>query len=240
MCTATYLPFAPSGFALTHSRDEQAARLPSTPPQTVRIGKNSVTFPRDPQGKGTWIATNAQQAICLLNGAFVPHVRKSSYRHSRGLVPLHYFQYASVDDFSTHYDFEDIEPFTLLCAEAGRLTELRWTGGRLYTHEKNAFRPHIWSSVTLYSSLAIEKRDGWFREWLVHNPTPSVEDVRQFHKSAGDGDSHDAVRMNRKGELLTLSLTTLVLDGSKAEIVYEDFAQDYFTQQTLPLTHAND
>jgi uncharacterized protein with NRDE domain len=239
MCTATYIPFHSPGFVLTHSRDEQAARPSSTPPQAFRIGEQLVTFPRDPQGQGTWIATNAQRAVCLLNGAFVPHTHKGGYRHSRGLVPIHYFEFASVDEFYTHYEFNGIEPFTLLCAEVGRLTELRWNGERLYTHEKNAFCPYIWSSVTLYSAVVTEKRESWFREWIAQNSSPSVEAIRHFHKSAGDGDSRNSVRMNRNDELLTLSLTSLLLDGTKAEVLYEDFTQSTVTQKTLPLTHAN-
>ncbi len=133
MCTATYLPFRPQGYVLTHSRDEQAARPAALPPQLVTINDQVVAFPRDPQGQGTWIATNAQTTVCLLNGAFAPHQRKERYKHSRGMVPLHFFEYPSIEEFYTTYDFQDIEPFTLLCAEIGRLTELRWDGENLYT-----------------------------------------------------------------------------------------------------------
>ncbi len=238
MCTATYLPFKSLGYVLTHSRDEQAARPAAIPPQRIRINDQTVAFPRDPQGQGTWIATNAQTSVCLLNGAFVLHQRREQYKHSRGLVPLHFFDYASVDEFCTAYDFQNIEPFTLLCAEVGRLTELRWDGEQLYTNEKNPLLPHIWSSVTLYAPEVIKKREGWFQDWCRQHPAPTVEAIRHFHRTGGEGDSRNGILMNRNNELLTLSLTSMARQESGVEIIYEDFMANAFTTHTLPLAHA--
>jgi hypothetical protein len=238
MCTATYLPLKSRGYVLTHSRDEQAARPAALPPQRVRINDQTVTFPRDPQGQGTWIATNTNTAVCLLNGAFIPHERKERYKHSRGMVPLHFFDYASVDAFCTAYDFQQIEPFTLLCAEIGRLTELRWDGEDLYTTKKNPLTPHIWSSVTLYPPEVIEVRESWFRKWCERHPSPAVEDIRHFHQTGEKGDSQNGILMNRNNELLTLSLTSIDQQENGAEMIYEDFMANALTKHTLPLEHA--
>ncbi len=243
MCTATYLPLRSSRFILTHSRDEKAIRPAARPPKAFRIGDQDVTFPQDPQGHGTWIASNGQTTACLLNGAFTPHLPKPPYdsgqpRHSRGLVIPHFFNHASMDAFSTEYDFCGIEPFTLLILEAGRVVELRWNGKRLFTHEKDPDRPHIWSSVTLYTRDVIEKREGWFRDWVRQNPIPSVADVRHFHQHAGDGDPQNSLRMNRQNTLLTLSLSSLVQHDDEAEFIYEDFTQPLFSQQTIRPAYA--
>ncbi|WP_332367647.1 hypothetical protein [Spirosoma telluris] len=178
MCTATYLPFGPNGFILTHSRDEKALRPAARPPGTVNIGGTEVTFPQDPQGQGTWIASGhrtgsfVQTAVCLLNGGFVSHLPQPPYRHSRGLVPLHFFTYPSIDVFVRAYGFRGIEPFTLLIVEAGglidrRVVELRWNGNRLFMSEKDPEHPNIWSSVTLYSPDVIRKRESWFGSGVI-------------------------------------------------------------------------
>ncbi|WP_077919081.1 NRDE family protein [Spirosoma sp. 209] len=238
MCTATYVPLATNGFILTHSRDEKAIRPAARPPKAVSIGDQAVIFPQDPQSQGTWIASSARTTVCLLNGAFVPHQVQPAYKQSRGLVIPHFFTYPSINAFSAAYDFDHIEPFTLLVAEAERLTELRWTGQRLFTHEKDPNRAHIWSSVTLYTPDMIKKREGWFGDWLPQHPNPTVDDIRHFHQSAGDGDAETSIRMNRQHALLTISLTSIVQQDGDAEFIYEDFTQSTFSQQTIRPAYA--
>ena len=231
MCTATYLPISPSGFILTHSRDEKAIRPPARSPQAVAIGGQSVTFPQDPQGMGTWIASASGLTACLLNGAFVPHQAQPPYRHSRGLVTLDVFDYASVDSFIQHYPFAGIEPFTLLLLDNSQLTELRWTGKRLFVNEKDPKKPHIWSSVTLYTSAIIQQRERWFAQWQQRVSHWSVAAIRAFHKTAGDGDAHNALRMNRP-QYVTVSLTSVVSDGQQTDMIYEALT-------SKPMPHPN-
>lgn len=238
MCTATYFPLNNGGFVLTHSRDEKAIRPAACGPKEVRIGTQSVTFPQDPQGHGTWIAASAQATVCLLNGAFAPHLPKPPYKHSRGLVILHFFTYPSADVFADTYDCCEIEPFTLLIAEVGRLVELRWNGKRLFMHEKDPDRPHIWSSATLYTTDVIERREAWFRDWQHQQPYPSVEAIRWFHQTAGDGDPENSLRMNRQNALLTLSLTSIVHTREEVTMIYHDFAQAITTQHLIHPTYA--
>jgi len=238
MCTVTYLPLSTGSFILTHSRDEAAARPPAHPPQTNVFGGHTVLFPQDTKGLGTWIAQSNTQVVCLLNGAFVAHQPRPPYCHSRGLVIPHFFGYASLEDFAAGYAFSGIEPFTLLVAETGRLTELRWNGNRLFLHEQDPNRPHIWSSVTLYNPAVVAKREGWFRDWLAKTPTPSVADVRHFHQTAGADDPENGLRMNRQNRLLTLSLTSVVHPGNAADaqpatMIYEDFILQTRHEYTL-------
>ena len=221
MCTVTYLPIGPSGFILTHSRDEKAIRPAAQSPRTVNIGGRSVTFPKDPQGMGTWIASSNGLTVCLLNGAFVPHQPQPPYRHSRGLVVLDVFDYVSIDAFIQHYPFAGLEPFTLLLAETGRLTELRWNGKRLFMSEKDTKKPHIWSSVTLYTAEVVQERVRWFAQWQQQISYWSVAGIRAFHKTAGDGDAGNALRMNRS-QYNTVSLTSVLSNGTQTEMIYED------------------
>jgi len=236
MCTATYLPNATGGFVLTHSRDEQAVRRPACPPQTDTFGGHTVLFPQDPQSSGTWIASSGQLTLCLLNGAVRAHQPQPPYRHSRGLVIPHFFSFVSVDAFVAEYDFSNIEPFTLLVCQTDRLAELRWNGNRTAVQELDPAQPHIWSSVTLYGPDVVARREGWFRQWLLQKPNPSVAEIRNFHQTAGADDPENGLRMNRDGKLLTLSLSSVVQPGNAADgyMLYEDFTQHTRYQTNLP------
>jgi hypothetical protein len=227
MCTATYFPIADknSSFVLTHSRDEKAIRPVAHLPQPTLINRQTVLFPQDPQGQGTWIATTDDRTVCLLNGAFVAHQPQYPYRHSRGIVVLDFFEYANPEAFADWYDFRNLEPFTLLVAGRGRLVEIRWNGKRLFFYEKDPKRPHIWSSVTLYAPDVVERREGWFRDWWHKNPEPSVADIRAFHLNAGDNDPTNSIRMNRDGKLFTVSLTSTVHEPNGTTMIYDDFTQ---------------
>jgi len=123
MCTVTYLP-RPSGFILTHNRDEAPARSSQTIVREKTPGGQTLIFPRDTLAGGTWIATSrAGRTVCLLNGAFVLHKRVLPYRRSRGLILLDFFDWENPDDFFCDYDFEGIEPFTLLFFAQAQLSE---------------------------------------------------------------------------------------------------------------------
>jgi hypothetical protein len=238
MCTATYLPIGPKGFILTHSRDEKAIRPAALPPGEVPIGGHLVTFPKDPQGMGTWIASANKLTVCLLNGAFVPHQPQPPYKHSRGLVALDVFDYVSVDAFIRHYPFDGLEPFTLVLLEGGRLTELRWNGKRLSIRDKDPKRTHIWSSVTLYTTEVIQQRERWFTQWQQQISHWTVVAIRQFHKTAGDGDPRNSLRMNRQNQYFTVSLTSVLHNGDVSAMLYEDLIQPTATHQFSPYRHA--
>lgn len=238
MCTATYFPFDDGGFALTHSRDEKALRPVANLPYPTAINGQTVLFPQDPQGQGTWIAISADTTVCLLNGAFVAHQPKPPYRHSRGLVVLDFFQYSTVEGFAEWYDFRNLEPFTLLVARQNRLVEIRWNGRQVFFHEKDHKRPHIWSSATLYTPNVIAQREGWFQDWWHKSSNPSVADIRGFHLNAGDGDTTNSIRMNRENKLFTVSLTTAIHDDESTILMYDDFTQPISVQAINSLMYA--
>ncbi|GAB2583957.1 NRDE family protein [Spirosoma areae] len=243
MCTATYLPFGSTGFILTHSRDEKSIRPAARLPNVFHIGEWDVTFPQDPQGKGTWIASGhrtdgTQTTVCLLNGAFTPHHAQPPYKHSRGLVIPHFFSYPSLRNFAESYDFSGIEPFTLLSIEESRLNELRWTGSRLFIQGKDSQQPHIWSSVTLYTPHVIQQRENWFQRWQQQITNWSPRAIQAFHLSAGEGDSENAVRMNRQNNYLTVSLTQVIQKDGQTELQYKDLMQTTQTHQTISPDYA--
>src|SRR5215203_4046611 len=113
MCTVTFIPLSDRVF-ITHNRDEQKSRTKALPPANYIINDQTVLFPKDSQGGGSWIGINKRgHSAVLLNGAFDKHIQAPSYRKSRGLILLDIL--ASHDLLQTFQtiDLENIEPFTL-------------------------------------------------------------------------------------------------------------------------------
>lgn len=225
MCTATYLPAPANGFILTHSRDEHTVRQPAMLPQVHAYGGQSLLYPEDPRSGGTWIAGSPEVSVCLLNGAFTAHIPEPPYRHSRGLVPLHVFDYPSVREFCRRYDPAGVEPFTLILATAGSLTEFRWDGRSKHVLPLNPHSPRIWSSATLYTPQSMRRREQWFRNWLSTTDAIHVDAIRAFHLNAGKGDPENGLLMNRNNGLMTLSLTSIVQLPADQRMLYTDLLQ---------------
>jgi hypothetical protein len=155
------------------------------------------------------------------------------------LILLHFFEYASIDDFIRLYDFAGLEPFTLILVIEVRLVELRWNGRNLTVYEKDHRNAYIWSSATLYTPEVIAKRIRWFRNWLQTRRTSSVDDIRRFHQTAGDGDESNDILMNRDDHVYTVSLTSVVSDAHRTEMFYEDLITETFVSQLIDFSYRN-
>jgi len=227
MCTVTFLPDPQGGFILTSNRDEIILREKAEIPVVRKIDNQKIIFPRDPKGGGTWIALSEKgRAVCLLNGAFEPHVSAASYAKSRGLVVLESFRSEKAGDFFNQYSFEGVEPFTLLLTERKELWELRWDGKRKHILQLDSSRPGIWASVTLYPEEIRNKRERWFNSWLTQNDF-SVESIRRFHRFGGEGDQRNDVVINRDNRMLTQSITSIVFSQNQnAQVIYEDLLEN--------------
>jgi hypothetical protein len=221
MCTVSYLPLDRGDFILTSNRDERKAR-PALSPELYDLHGQWILFPKDPLAGGTWIATSHYMTACLLNGAFEAHIPKGPYKKSRGLVLLDAFAYEDPEEFAYKYSFEGIEPFTLILIQEENLFELRWDGNKLIHTPLPAHEPKIWASATLYSVETIEKRSRWFDRWTLEHPDPTPENIREFHRFAGDGDKENDLLMNRKDFLMTTSITTVARLRRRTQMIYED------------------
>ena len=153
MCVLTYLP-TKKGFIFTSNRDESVVRESAIPPRKYKIEDRYVFFPKDPLGGGTWIASCDTFTLCLLNGGFKKHIPSPPYRHSRGKVILDFYQYLNVERFLQDYNFDNLEPFTLIIISRDislTISEIRWTGEEVFYKDIASNEPKIWSSVTLYT-----------------------------------------------------------------------------------------
>lgn len=238
MCTVTFIPLTGHVF-ITHNRDEKQTRSKAITPKEYIINNNTLVFPRDSDAGGSWIAINKNgNAAVLLNGAFVKHVHEPPYRRSRGLSFLDIM--CSSDLYLSFHktDLSGIEPFTVILYTNSELFECRWDGSGKHSRKMDAALPHTWSSVTLYDDAVIERRQSWFTNWLPEHEHPTMDDIIQFHLSAGDGDSGNDLRMNRNGQMLTVSITSIEITASKSLMKYIDLQDNTTSLQELVFTKA--
>ncbi len=181
MCTVSFIPLTSDGFVFTSNRDEDPARA-ATALHKLVIGEKSLYFPQDTKAKGSWfVFSNTNQFVCILNGAFKPHLSEGTYKMSRGKMALEFFEFKDYQTFVNNFEFEGMEPFTFIIFDRGILVELRWDESKLHTKELSNSEIHLWSSSTLYPvSWQIDRQERlikWFSQGVR-----SQEEVMDFHK----------------------------------------------------------
>jgi len=87
--------------------------------------------PVDERAGETWFHhLPPRHTLVVLNGGHASHARVLPCRHSRGLVPFHFASHAHADAFISGYDFQNLEPFTLVVIEDAprAVRSIVWTG----------------------------------------------------------------------------------------------------------------
>lgn len=181
MCTVTFVP-TKEGFVFSSNRDEDPQRAAHNVVEDTR-GDLKVYFPQDKGASGTWFAySNADQFACVLNGAFQPHQRKEFYTMSRGIMALAYFDYATIDEFIHAFNFEGMEPFTLILYNKGDFKELKWDEVNLYVRSLSVKDIYLWSSATLYNQEWWLDRSVNFKEFVARKQ-PDQVGIMDYHKT---------------------------------------------------------
>jgi len=223
MCTVTYLPLGGNDFILTSNRDETPLRNTISPKKYIENGVE-LTYPKDELAGGTWIGlSDKKRLVCLLNGGFKIHTRKSSYKFSRGVIVKNILSADNGVDYINDFDFTEIEPFTLVLVDwENKLEtyELVWDGNTKHFN-KLGQEPKIWSSSTLYTEEMKEMRQIWFSNWLNENDDFQQEKILEFHQNKNLGTPGTSVKMKR--ELVeTVSVTSVKKEKSNVNITYLD------------------
>ncbi|CAN5813450.1 NRDE family protein [soil metagenome] len=233
MCTVTFIPVKDKYF-ITSNRDEKKLRKEAVPPKAYLFGDAKILFPKDTDAGGTWVAMHENgNAVVLLNGGFVKHTPAPPYNKSRGIVLLEIISNGKPFEHFQQAMLAGIEPFTLVLLDNNNLYECRWDGQYKHTRHLDKTKPHMWSSVTLYDTHVIHRREQWFKEWLNQTPSPSMPEILQFHLFAGDGDHNNDLRMNRNGVMLTLSTTGMEINNKKGIMHYHDLQKSKLYKQEL-------
>ena len=223
MCTVTYIPLKNSDFILTSSRDVPFARKSAEAPQMHKEDGIEIYYPKDGKAGGTWIGTSSKnRLICLLNGGFIYHTSRSSYKKSRGIIVKDLLKADHIHKALQEINLEGVEQFTLTIVDWNsslELIEFVWDGKN--KHSKTlAQEMHIWSSSTLYDESSKQLRKHWFSDWQKENK-PIQEKILEFHHHAGIGDPHIDVVMDRK-TVGTVSITSIKKEGNLILWNYED------------------
>ena len=232
MCTVTYLPLGNNDFILTSNRDEAPLRN-TIPPQKYIEDGVELTYPKDELAGGTWIGlSDKKRLVCLLNGGFEKHVRKSSYKMSRGIIVKNILSADDGVSFINNFDFKDIEPFTLILVDWKNQLEaydLVWDGTTKHFN-KLAQEPKIWSSATLYTQEMKVFRKEWFADWLLENKKYKQEDILAFHQNENLGNTEISPKMKRD-TVETVSITSVKKEASEINFDYLDFVNTSKTMQ---------
>ncbi|MDT0684932.1 NRDE family protein [Autumnicola psychrophila] len=209
MCTVTLVanPEITSGFILTSNRDEVVKRETLAPDWEI-YEDVKLFFPKDAVAGGTWIGlSERKRSVCLINGGFRTHIRKESYRKSRGVVVKDFLAAEDVESTIKNNNFEGIEPFTMIITdwnEKLKFLEFVWDGNHKHFRDL-PLTAHIWSSSPLYSEEMKALRQQWFSK-IQDNGDLSAEKLLKWHHTAGIGDKNVDLIMDR-GFLKTQSIT---------------------------------
>ena len=224
MCTVSFIP-SNDKFFITTNRDEKLSRKIAISPGMFDYNGLKLFFPKDTDAGGTWIVMKENgDAAVLLNGAFICHTAEPPYRLSRGIILLDIFSKEKPSVTFTKINLQDIEPFTLILLENNCLYEFRWDGTERFCKQLNINKSYIWSSATLYDGFVIKKREQWFASFLNDHPTPTQQDILDFHRFTGDGDKQNDLLMTRDGMYTTVSITSILLTKDRGCIEYLDIS----------------
>jgi len=236
MCTVSFIPLKNNDFIFTSNRDEAIGRNTLNPDFYMNNGIKT-WMPKDEKSDGTWIgATNNKRVVCLLNGAFEAHVKKSTYRHSRGVVVNDFLVIADYVLGLENYNLDNIEPFTLIIVDWSadlQLTELVWDG----THKKITHLPlenKIWCSATLYTPEMKKKRTHWFSDFVAKNNL-TQESVLDFHQNYSVGDKNIDLQIDR-GNLKTVSITSIAKKDAVLKLYYVDLLKNKSCKSAMNAT----
>lgn len=236
MCTVTYIQTGSDGeFVFTSNRDEAPNRKASELIKETRYGKQ-LLYPQDAGAHGSWIIiSDSDQLVCILNGAFVRHDRQPPYRMSRGVMAREFFSYENANDFFEHFDFEGLEPFTMVIYDRGDLYECRWDEKKLHPKSLSPQDSHLWASATLYNEELQQKRRDWFSDWEARHDEVTVETVLDYHKNGGEGNPQSDVVMNYKDIVCTTSITSIHHSTSDMSMRYENLISEDVLRDNITL-----
>jgi hypothetical protein len=234
MCTVTFVPVE-DGCLITSNRDEKLVRKPALPPKEYLHGASRITYPKDAQAGGTWVALKQNgDAAVLLNGGFIKHQPQPPYAQSRGIVFIDIFKDEQPVLSFTNTSLNNIEPFTLILFIDKVLTECRWDGQQKHIKHLPNNSAHIWCSVTLYSDNIIKKRERWFKSWVAGRNQITENDIYTFHRFDADEDNKNGLVMKNENGYQTVSITVLTLLDHQQKMSYHSLANNTATNQVEP------
>jgi len=219
MCLVSYIP-STNGYIICSNRDESPKRS-QAPLAYFQTLTGNILCPVDKKG-GSWIICSEDgRAICILNGAFKIHKRRPEYRMSRGLMMKAFFNYGSTAQFVQDFDFQNMEPFTMVIKDKNGLYEFRWDGRYKHILHLSDDSLHVWSSCTLYTPEVQEQRERAYRKAFA-SIIPNAKSIIDLQKNTNLGDRAIDFVMNREDRVATISITLLERRDSEFILSHHD------------------
>lgn len=224
MCTLSFIPLK-NGVVITANRDESPKRNAHNLSGYLSALDERYLIAQEPLRGGTNIAIGQKsRTAVLLNGAFERHDMNKTYGLSRGIVVLKSLDQKDLFSFADIFDFETIQPFTLLHF-GNTIQEIRWDGIKIYKAEFGLDQAKIWSSPQLYLPEVRNQRDELFKDFLK-NETLSPESIAHFHFTGSVGDKANDLVMSRYGLVETVSITQVANIDLEKKITHWDLVEN--------------
>jgi len=228
MCTLTFFPLKAGdhSFVFTSSRDESIHR-PTLAPQHYVEDEVDLYYPKDKIAGGTWVGLSSRKRlVCLMNGGFKSHQRKSNYTMSRGVVVKEALKADDALDFFESFNLDGVEPFTLISIDyKDKLQIWRWVWDGLEKHLfAEAIKPQIWSAAMTYNQQQRKEREQYWEEFLKKHQDITEKEIWDFHhQKKGD-------LIIDRGELKTTSVTQTVIKTNQKTLQFEELSNKEITR----------
>ncbi len=199
MCTLTWKPLA-DGYALFFNRDEQRSRPAPRPPEIyVREGIRFIA-PIDPQGGGTWLATNESGlTLAILNHYPPTPVSGCGATISRGVLTLAAAATGTVGEAVERLaamKFDACAPFRWVAVDASTTHLAIWDGARML-HRSLAVGGEMLTSSSVRSEETENLRQASLRARLGSVRDANIRAIEAFHRHRDAGDPALGANMSR-------------------------------------------
>jgi len=141
-------------------------------------------------------------------------------------------------EFYNEYDFNGLEPFTLLIIENDQLFELIVNQSSVRLRELDCKKPYMYSSSTLYGTAIMEDRILTFYQWYYKRENITQEDVLLFHQKFLYKDEKEKPENQTNNILNTVSITSVYKTSQMAQIHYFDLINDIHMRKSLVLKNS--
>lgn len=223
MCTVSWL-VEDNGYALFFNRDELKTRSRALPPRIQNINDVSVIAPQDPQGGGSWIATNEYGiTVCLLNhyGAYA-RVKAGKKYKSRGQLVMRLCYLEKAKEIATAIQaisMDDFPPFRLFwVTPGGALNSCVWNGEICSWEKPDQIISPISGSSFENNQVIFERAEAYNR---IVGPGISSDSLRRFHESYDPSQGAFSVNMHRE-DAQTMSMSVVTVSREQIKFEYRD------------------
>ena len=225
------MPYS-SGFIFTSNRDENPNRPTKIPTYHYKNGTVQI-YPKDEVAGGSWFGINLNHNIAtsLLNAQPKNFQKKEK---SRGkflteCISLLRSNYRRTDSFESN-SLVELPPFELIRLDFDsfpiKITKYYWDGNKLKNFQLDSSKPHLWSSLSLYSREKEQYYLDTFHKWLQNIGTMDEEKVMRLHHDtfAQDLHSNNFFQHQRKYEVKTVSIISLKVnkDNYEKSLTYQE------------------